>query len=218
MKHPVFMPLSGFILAMAVVSCASIPRSRLDYPVGYRESGIASWYGEEFQGRPTANGETYNMYAMTAAHRLMPLGTTVKVTRRETGQSVMVRVNDRGPFVRGRILDLSYGAARALGMTGTGTAPVLIEVVFLPKDSSMTAGGLFTVQAGAFEVEENAKQLAERLRKKYPDVYLMTMRSNQSMIYRVRVGLLGRKEVAFELAERLSREERLDPFVTRKDP
>jgi rare lipoprotein A len=203
---------------MFVISCASIPRSRFDYPIGYRERGIASWYGAEFHGRQTANGETYNMYGLTAAHRLMPLGTTIKVTQRETGRSVTVRVNDRGPFVRGRILDLSYGAAKALGMTGSGTAPVAIEVVNLPQDTLKTAGSPYTVQAGAFESEANAKNLADRLRKKYPDVYLLSVRTNQNTVYRVRVGSLGQKQSAFQLADRLSREEQLDSFVTRRDP
>lgn len=158
------------------------------------------------------------MYGLTAAHRLMPLGTTVKVTQRETGRAVTVRVNDRGPFVRGRILDLSYGAAKALGMTGTGTAPVTIEVVRLPEDFLKTAGGQYTVQAGAFESEANAKNLADRLRRKYPDVYLLTVRTNQNTVYRVRVGLLDQKQFAFQLADRLSREDQLISFVTRRDP
>jgi rare lipoprotein A len=210
--------LFGFVLATVLVSCVSIPRPGIDYPVGYREIGIASWYGADFHGRPTANGETYDMYGLTAAHRLMPLGTTIKVTQRETGRAVMVRVNDRGPFVRGRILDLSYGAAKALGMTGTGTAPVTIEVVRLPEDFLKTAGGLYTVQAGAFESEANAKNLADRLRRKYPDVYLLTVRTNQNTVYRVRVGLLDQKQFAFQLADRLSREDQLNSFVTRRDP
>jgi len=208
----------GFVTATVLVSCASIPRTALDYPVGYRESGIASWYGADFNGRPTANGETYDMYGLTAAHRLMPLGTTIKVTQRETGRSVTVRVNDRGPFVRGRILDLSYGAAKTLEMTGTGTAPVTIEVIRLPEDSLKMSGGLYTVQAGAFESEANARNLADRLRKKYSDVYLLTVRTNQTTVYRVRVGLLDRKLIAFHLADRMFREDQLDSFVTRKDP
>jgi len=217
-RRHIFPSLFGFILATALASCATIPRSGLDYPIGYRESGIASWYGADFHGKPTANGETYDMYGLTAAHRLMPLGTTIKVTDRETARSVTVRVNDRGPFVRGRILDLSYGAAKTLGMTGNGTAPVTIEVVALPEDSLKTAGGFYTVQAGAFESEANAKNLANRLSKKYPDVYLLTVRTNQNTVYRVRVGLLGQKQFAFQLADRMSREDQLDSFVTRKDP
>ncbi|MEK6684370.1 MAG: septal ring lytic transglycosylase RlpA family protein [Nitrospirota bacterium] len=208
--------LLGLFLAIATVSCASAPRPGGDYPVRYRETGVSSWYGKPFHGRQTANGEIYDMYGLTAAHRLMPLGTIVKVTHRENGRSVTVKVNDRGPFVRGRILDLSYGAAEKLEMTAAGTAPVAIEVVALSKTNR--ASGRFTVQAGAFEIEENAKRLAERLRNKYADVYLTTLRTNQNTIYRVSVGLLGRKRLAFQLADRLSREDNLDTFVVRKDP
>lgn len=178
---------------------------------------MSSWYGEPFHGRQTANGEIYDMYGLTAAHRLMPLGTIVKVTHRENGRSVTVKVNDRGPFVRGRILDLSFGAAERLGVTATGTAPVAIEVVALAKNRR-ASGGRFTVQVGAFEIEENAKRLAERLKNKYADVYLTTLRTNQNTMYRVRVGLLGREPLAQQLAERLSEEDHLDAFVTRKDP
>ncbi|HEY5595247.1 MAG TPA: septal ring lytic transglycosylase RlpA family protein [Nitrospiria bacterium] len=207
----------GFFLAVATVSCASAPKPGGDYWVGYRETGVTSWYGEPFHGRQTANGEIYDMYGLTAAHRLMPLGTIVKVTHRENGRSVTVKVNDRGPFVRGRILDLSFGAAERLGVTATGTAPVAIEVVALSKNHR-ASGGRFTVQVGAFEIEENAKRLAEHLKNKYADVYLTTLRTNQNTMYRVRVGLLGREPLAQQLAERLSEEDHLDAFVTRKDP
>ncbi|MBI3994598.1 MAG: septal ring lytic transglycosylase RlpA family protein [Nitrospirae bacterium] len=211
-----FRGLLGLLLAIAAVSCASVPRGG-DYTVGYRETGVSSWYGEPFHGRRTANGEIYDMHGLTAAHRLMPLGAIVKVTHRDNGRSVTVKVNDRGPFIRGRILDLSFGAAERLGMTADGTAPVAIEVVALPKRGRVSAG-LFTVQVGAFEIEENARRLADHLNRKFTDVYLATLRTNHSTIYRVRVGLLGRKQIAFQLADRLSREENLEAFVTRKDP
>jgi rare lipoprotein A len=203
---------------MVSVSCASLPRPGGDYSIGYRETGVASWYGQDFHGRPTANGEIYDMYGLSAAHRLMPLGTMVRVTNRENGRSVAVKVNDRGPFVRGRILDLSYGAAKDLEMTAAGTASVTIEVIERPKNLKTSGAGRFTVQVGAFEVEENAKRLAERLRTKYPNVYLLPLRTNQNTFYRVRVGLLGQERLALQLAERLSSEDHLDTFVTRKDP
>ena len=214
----VFRGILGFSLAIVTVSCASMPKPGGDYFVGYRETGVSSWYGEPFHGRQTANGEIYDMYGLTAAHRLMPLGTIVKVTHRENGRSVTVKVNDRGPFVRGRNLDLSFGAAERLGMTVSGTAPVAIEVVKLSKKFKASGSGRFTVQVGAFENEANAKRLAERLRLKYADVYLAALRTNQNTVYRVRVGLLGQERLALELAERLSGEDRLDTFVTRKDP
>ena len=96
---------------------------------GYREDGIASWYGKDFHGKKTANGERYNMYSMTAAHKLLPLGTKVRVTHLRTGRSIVVRVNDRGPFVGNRIIDLSYAGARELGIIGTGTARVRVEAL-----------------------------------------------------------------------------------------
>ena len=101
---------------------------------GYREKGIASWYGDEFHRKPTANGETYNMYAFTAAHTTLPLPTWVRVTNLENSRSIMVRVNDRGPFVRGRLIDMSYAGAKALGFDQQGTVPVLVEA--MPTDGS----------------------------------------------------------------------------------
>ena len=95
--------------------------------------GIASWYGEEFNGRLTASGEVYDMYQMTAAHKTLPLGTVVKVTNEENGQTVQVRINDRGPYVKGRIIDLSRNAGKAIGMKDTGTAQVKLEVVKWPN-------------------------------------------------------------------------------------
>lgn len=106
----------------------------------YRERGIASWYGTKFHGRRTSSGEPYDMYAMTAAHTTLPLPTYVRVTHRENGRSVVVRVNDRGPFVDDRIIDLSYAAAHRLGMLETGTAPVELEVID-PAGRPVAEGG-----------------------------------------------------------------------------
>lgn len=97
--------------------------------VGYSERGIASWYGSDFHAKATANGECYNMYAFTAAHKTLPLPTIARVTNLENGKSVVVKVNDRGPFVRGRVIDLSYAAAQSLDVVKTGTAPVLVEAI-----------------------------------------------------------------------------------------
>ena len=102
---------------------------------GYRQKGVASWYGKDFHGKKTANGEVYNMHAWTAAHKSLPLPTWVRVTNLSNGRSVRLRVNDRGPFARGRIIDLSYRAAQALDMVKVGTAPVLVEA--LPTDGSI---------------------------------------------------------------------------------
>ena len=99
-------------------------------PYGIHQmEGIASYYAEEFQGRKTADGETYDMNGLSAAHRTLPFGTVVRVTNKENGKSVAVRINDRGPFKGDRVIDLSLGAAKELGMMGTGTAAVVLEVV-----------------------------------------------------------------------------------------
>jgi rare lipoprotein A len=102
--------------------------------LGYREKGIASWYGSDFHGKASANGECYNMYAYTAAHKTLPLPTIVRVTNLENNKSVVVKVNDRGPFVRGRIIDLSYAAAQSLDIVRYGTAPVLVEAIGGPHN------------------------------------------------------------------------------------
>ncbi|PIZ31816.1 MAG: septal ring lytic transglycosylase RlpA family lipoprotein [Alphaproteobacteria bacterium CG_4_10_14_0_8_um_filter_53_9] len=114
----------------------------IESSLGYEEKGIASWYGSDFHGKATANGECYNMYAFTAAHKTLPLPTTVRVTNLENDKSIVVKVNDRGPFVRGRIIDLSYAAAQSLGMVGGGTAPVLIEAVGGPHHNRGGASSL----------------------------------------------------------------------------
>ena len=98
-------------------------------PVGYREVGVASYYGDEFDGKKTSNGETYDMHGMTAAHRTLPFNAKVRVTHRVTGRSVIVRINDRGPFKDDRIIDLSYAAARQIGLIGPGTGEVVLEVI-----------------------------------------------------------------------------------------
>lgn len=131
----------------------------LSSSVGYAEKGIASWYGSDFHGGPTANGECYNMYAFTAAHRTLPLPTIVRVTNLENNKSVVVKVNDRGPFARGRILDLSYAAAQSLGMVGTGTAPVQVEAI----------GGSFHGSKKAAPEVHSRDQLAESLPTVVPE-------------------------------------------------
>lgn len=122
--------------------------------IGDTMSGVASWYGKDFHGKKTANGETYNMYALTAAHKTFPMNTIVKVTNKRSNKTVIVRINDRGPFVANRIIDLSYAAAKQTGLDITGTAPVVIEVLGFEGvkngDKSVLIGD-FDVQIGAFK-------------------------------------------------------------------
>lgn len=131
-----FWNLRSFVLliALALLStgCATAPRPQVEHPVpdgGYSEQGIASWYGPGFHGRKTASGERFNQKAMTCAHRKLPFGSKIKVTNLNNDKSVIVTVNDRGPFVRRRIVDLSRQAAYEIGLISTGTAPVRVETV-----------------------------------------------------------------------------------------
>jgi rare lipoprotein A len=159
---------------------------------GFSQRGLASWYGKDFHGRKTSNGEIYNMYAMTAAHKTLPLGTHVRVKNLKNGRSVQVRVNDRGPFVRGRIIDLSYTAASKLGVVGPGTAPV--EVVALAPAGTASAAkidftrGNFTFQVGAFKNRENAYRLRNKLSLRYKNAHVVVFNNGVDTYYRVRVG------------------------------
>jgi len=153
------------------------------------EEGIASWYGPGFHGRLTASGERYNMYAFTAAHKTLPMGTKVLVTNLENGRQTIVRINDRGPFVKGRIIDLSYAAARALGMHQKGTARVRIEAL---SESPSAAGpdfdrGEFFIQVGAFKNYANALRLKERLARHFKIVAIVPYERGSQTFYRVQV-------------------------------
>ena len=131
----------------------------------YTEVGMASWYGPPYSNRRGANGKIYDQNAMTAAHRTLPLGTLIRVTNLANGRSATMQVTDRGPFVPGRILDLSLGAAKELGMWRAGTAKVRIDVYASPKP--IYQGGRWCVQIGAFAKAKTAKKLEERLAEKY---------------------------------------------------
>jgi len=188
----------------------SSPSTSAATPV-YRETGTASWYGGEIEGRRTASGEIFDMSGMSAAHRTLPLGTIIRVTNLDNSRSITLKVNDRGPFARGRVLELSYGAARELGLAAQGTATVRIESV---EPVEMT--GTFTVQAAVFAEEENAKTLRERLQRKYETVMIVPFVSNAGKFYRVRVGAYGSEEKAERIAAKLTLEG-LEPLVVRKD-
>jgi rare lipoprotein A len=179
---------------------------------GYKERGIASWYGKKFHGRKTSSGEIYNMHAMTAAHKTLPLGTHLSVINLNNNEKVVVRINDRGPFVRGRIIDLSYSAAKKLDMISAGTAPV--EIVALGADTSMQTtasrtsqnpsidyySGNFTFQIGAFKDKNNAVRLKQQLDERYQNVHITEYDSGQDILYRVRIGKASSLEeaVAYE--------------------
>lgn len=130
------------------------------------EEGLASWYGGKFQGRRTASGEPFDTYQFTAAHRNLPFGTRVMVTNLENGKVTTVRINDRGPFVQGRIIDLSMAAAMAIGLAGKGVAPVRVEPApEAGRQADSGAGGrLYFLQLGCFRVRGNAELLLSRLK------------------------------------------------------
>ncbi len=134
--------------------------------VGYREKGVASWYGEKFHGKRTSSGETYDMYAMTAAHKTLPLPSYVAVTNLRNGRKVIVKVNDRGPFIDDRIIDLSYSAARELRLIGPGTGPVLVESL-TPWDTTgvavKPAAPKYFVSTGVFRNQNYADNLTDQL-------------------------------------------------------
>ncbi len=178
---------------------------------GYVARGIASWYGRKFHGRRTASGEPYDMYRMTAAHRTLPLPTYVRVTNLENGRSVVVRVNDRGPFHPNRIIDLSYAAAARLGMIERGTA--LVEVRALTPGApgaeparhvALEGRPRIYVQAGAFADRRNAERLRRRLlRAGLRRIALMRHDHLALPLYRVRIGPLASVEAADRISARL---------------
>jgi rare lipoprotein A len=151
------------------------PEFPLDAKPMWSETGIASWYGAPYHNRRASNGEVYDMHAMTAAHRTLPLGTIVRVTDIKTGSSALVRITDRGPFISGRVIDLSRSAAEKVGIVQRGTAEVRIDVLKTP--SPMTNAGRWAVQIGAFEREKAAREIAERLSRKYRTANVLTFNS-----------------------------------------
>jgi rare lipoprotein A len=166
---------------------------------GYVERGIASWYGTKFHGRLTSSREPYDMYAMTAAHKSLPLPTFVRVTNLDNGRSVIVRVNDRGPFHADRIIDLSYAAAVKLGIHIEGTGKVEVqaidpghpELAVAPVVQPNAPPTPLYVQVGAFSSRDNARALAARLEdNEIDDVFLDRVKLDGRLLYRVRVGPL----------------------------
>lgn len=182
---------------------------------GFKQEGISSWYGTKFHGRKTSSGEPYNMYAMTAAHKTLPLPTYVEVTHKGNGRKVIVKVNDRGPFHEGRIIDLSYAAARKLGISATGTGPVHIRAintsamdldtseVVLPEPSHKD--GQIHVQVAAMGTEVAAEKMADDLREKHiQSVRVHVIENDGIKLYRVRIGPLPNADLAYKVISELN--------------
>ncbi len=157
---------------------------------GWTETGIASWYGNPYHGRRTSSGEVFDMNQMTAAHRTLPFGAIVRVANLDNRRSVSVRINDRGPFAEGRIIDLSRAAARELGLIGPGTARVRIELTGYTNPDSAGQPPLFTIQAGSFADRASAERYRDQLRRRYEPVDIVASLTPPGA-YRIFVGRFG---------------------------
>lgn len=206
------------LIGLALQSCTTRP-PHVDrfpgYPIGFIERGVASWYGPGFHGRATANGERYDMHGLTAAHRTLPLGSIAVVHSLTSGRRVTVRINDRGPFARGRVLDLSLAGAQALGMTGNGTDQVELRVVgYTPRPGGM---GVLRVQIGAFVELQNARALFEQVRREMGGGRITQVDLPEGRRYRVQVGQFMGESEADAAAVRLGRKYSLQSLVVRDD-
>lgn len=189
-------PLALALLAALVAAGCASSRPRAGTVI---ERGIASWYGPGFHGRDTASGERYDMKELTAAHPSLPFGTVVEVRNVANGAGVRVRINDRGPFAKNRIIDLSQSAARAIGMLGPGTALVELVLVSGPP-APEPAPGSWAVQVGAFREPERAEELAASLCRDFPDVHV----ASDDVWHRVQLGAFATRARAEDLAGELA--------------
>lgn len=178
------------------------------------QKGQASWYGSKYHGRKTSSGERYNKNDMTAAHKTLPFGTKVKVTNLENDESVVLRINDRGPFVGDRIIDVSEVAARKLDFHGQGIGNVKVEVLELPGDYDPQNAGFYTIQTGAYTSLKNAQALSQKLKAfdKNLDVELMEDNSRGKKVHRIRAGRFDNRREA-EAFNELLKEEGLSGLV-----
>ncbi len=199
------------LLILLLVGACSLPPSKVKVPTVSQvhgrvtQSGIASWYGPGFHGKATASGTVYNQNDFTAAHQTLPLGTRVMVTNLQNGSSTEVTINDRGPFAKARIIDLSYAAGATLGMIGPGTIPVRLEVLDSPQPvQSIPASLNYTIQIGSFLERTNAQQLRERVAGFFSDVTIVPLSSKDTIYYRVRLGTFADRNAAEAQARRVS--------------
>jgi rare lipoprotein A len=206
------------VLLFLVAGCAHKKKARaplpVPVPVGSSEVGLASWYGHPYHGRASASGEIYDMEKLTAAHRTLPFGTWVRVSNLDNRKVVDVRINDRGPFVASRVIDLSHAAAQQIGIIGPGTAKVRLTIIEAPVAA---ATAFFGVQVGAFKDRDNAERIRREMEQRY-GAARMQLRQGDPAVWRVIVGSEQTVEAAGALADRL-RQETATPaaFVVRVD-
>lgn len=210
-------------LGVLLAACGTMRGTTVPAPAPTQE-GVASWYGPGFHGKRTANGEIYDQHDLTAAHPSLPLGTRVMVTSLENGRSVEVRVNDRGPFVGGRVIDLSYAAARAIDMVGPGTARVRVELLDagglrLASRDAAPAGlvraaarvpselprASFVVQVAAFADAGRAEHLREVVSQHFPDAHVVQLETESGSYHRVRIGPYPQRGIAVARAALVNR-------------
>jgi rare lipoprotein A len=209
--------------ALALLGCGHKKRARIPAPpaahapssvqVGQTETGMASWYGHPYHGRQAANGEIYDMETMVAAHRTLPFNTWVRVYDLDSNKSTEVRIIDRGPFVDGRIIDLSHAAAKEIDLIGPGVAHVRMEVIRTPPAA---APGLFAIQVGAFRVKANAERLRAQMEQQYGTARLLERAENPG-VWRVLVGQETSEDGAAALRERIRQDsvEKSAGFIVR---
>jgi rare lipoprotein A len=212
-----------FLFATAVAHAKPEPSSSRKFVQG----GVASWYGGNFHGRKTSNGEVYNMYASTAAHNTLPHGVHVRVVNCRNGRSTVVRINDRGPFISGRILDLSYSAAKELGMIECGLTQVKIEALgyqesgrkgkILYRPPVSYDRGQFGIQVGAYAQRENAEEMADYMKQRYGFATIIETETNGEKLYRVRVGKYTSLKTAKQERERICGRAATGGFVVALD-
>jgi len=214
--HSRALPAALLLTLLALSSCAKKHHDAHALPAPPQiqsvETGLASWYGHPYHGRPAADGEIYDMESFTAAHRTLPFGTRVRVTNLTNQLTVEVRIIDRGPFIDGRIIDLSHAAAEAIQLIGPGVAQVRLDILSTPQLSS---GSLFAVQAGAFADKSRAERLRDSLDREYGAARLV-VRAGSPSLWRVLVGGEPTEDAANALASRLRREVG-NAFVVRLD-
>lgn len=203
--------LKIIVLLLILVSCAPKKPPTVEYIPEGAKKGVASWYGAEFHGRPTASGEIYNMYDYTCAHREYPFGTKLKVINLKNNKDVVCTVNDRGPFIPGRDIDLSYASAKKIDLIATGTADVLMEPVgrdysYVRYVKYSPISGALTIQVGAFKEIDNALRLKQSLSLKYQNVYINRAEIKGDTFYRVRVGKFMNYDEAYNLAKSMGQE------------
>ena len=214
-RWPVY--LLAILLIGALSACSGTPKPVYfpGYPVGFVERGVASWYGPGFHGNKTANGERYDMHQLTAAHRTLPLGSIAVVRSMSSGRQVTVRINDRGPFARGRVLDLSLAGAQALGMTGAGTDQIELRVVGYQGGASDM--GVLRVQVGSFSDRQNALSLLYRVKHFYSGGRIQVVNLPDGKRYRVQIGQFSREAQAEAAASNLESSLELQAFIFRDD-